>query len=147
MGETDQYPDPLEAELVAFRPRPMSPELQSRIGCLLTRPRNHWHWRAAVGVAVAASVLIVVGLIWSQRPRPDTHVITSDVRPSTRVSTNALKTASPPSLMDYQQAFAESSDAFDALLARPAGSGSAPVRAFAFPSPDSINLNNIGDHK
>jgi hypothetical protein len=148
VDETNQQPDPLEAELAAFRPRPMSPGLQSRIDATLAEPRQLWRIGAALlTFAAAACVVIVIGLRWSHAPKPGTNYVNTGTRPSVTFQGDTLRTASPPSVVDYQRAFAESSDAFDALLARPAGSGSAPVRAFSFPSPDSINLNNTGDQK
>jgi len=150
MGEpSNQHPDPLEAELAAFRPQPMSPELHSRIEERLTEPRPYWRIGAALlTFAAAACVVIALGLHWSRDARPGTNYVNSGgTRPSTPFHGNALRAGSQPRLMDYQQAFAESSDAFDALLARPAGSGSAPIRAFSFPSSDLININNTGDQK
>jgi hypothetical protein len=148
VDESNQQPDPFEAELAAFRPQPMSPGLQSRIEGTLDEPRPIWRIGAAViAFAVAACVVIGIGLMSVPGPKNGNGYVTSGTRPSTPLQGNPLKIASPPSLMDYQHAFAESTDAFDALLARPAGSGSAPVRAFSFSSPDSINLNNTGDQK
>jgi hypothetical protein len=147
VGEpSNQHRDPLEAELAAFRPQPTSPELQSRIERTLDGPRPIWRIGAAViAFAVAACVVIGIGVMSAPSSKSGKGYVTSDTRPSIPLQGNTLKVASPPSLMDYQHAFAESSEAFDALLARPAGSGSAPVRAFSFSTPDSINLNNTGD--
>ena len=149
MGESsNQPPDPLEAELASFRPLPMSPELHRRVRASLSEPRPFCRISATVlAFAAAACVVIAVGLTWSNRPTNGTPQVNTGIATSKPFRANPMRAASPASVMDYQQAFAESSDAFDALLARPAGSGSAPVRAFSFPSPDSINLNNTGDKK
>ena len=148
MGESsNQHPGPLEAELATFRPQPMSPALASRIEATLDESRPLWRIGAGLlTVAAAACVMIGLALPWSRDHRGGTDYVNTGTRPSAPLRGNALRAASPPSLVDYQQAFAESSDAFDALLARPAGSGGAPVRAFSFPSPINLN-NNTGDSK
>jgi hypothetical protein len=147
--ESNRHPDPLEAELTAFRPKPISPGLHSRIDATLAESRQLWRIGAAVLItfAVAACVVIVIGVTWSRGVGSGAKYVNIGTRPSMPFQGNTLRTASPPSLMDYQHAFAESSEAFDALLARPTGSGSAPVRAFSFPSSDSIDINNTGDQR
>ena len=149
MGEPNrQHLDPLEAELAAFRPQRMSPGLQSRIESRLAEPRPSWRIGAAlIAFAAAACVVIGVGLTWSRGPKSGTNHVNIGTRPSVPTRGYVSKIASPPSVMDYQQAFAESSDAFDALLARPAGSGGTPVRAFSFSSIDSLDINRTGDQK
>ena len=146
MDEPSKPRDPLEAELACFRPQSISHGLYSRIEASLVEPRRRrWPRSAFVGLAAAAAaaacVAIAIGLAWSNRSNTNTNVITANPAPSART----IRAASPPSVMDYQQAFAESSDAFDALLAGSAGSEDAPVRAFSFPGTDSIN--NTGDQK
>jgi hypothetical protein len=127
VGETDRHPNPIELELADFRPRPISPDLQSRIGATLAGPRPIWRAGGALlASAAAACVVIAVGVTWSRGPTPHSDYVNTGTRPSTPLRGDALQSASSfPSLMDYQQAFGESSDAFDALLARPARRGSA----------------------
>lgn len=127
MGEySNQPPDSFEAELATFRPRPMSPDLPSRIESRLTESRPYWHVGVALlAFAAAACVIVGIAVPWSRDPKPGTNSVSIGTRPSPTIRGGTFRAASSPSVMDYQRAFAESSDAFDALLARPAGRGSA----------------------
>jgi hypothetical protein len=149
VGESSNEPlDPFEAELATFRPRPMSPGLEPGIEARFVEPRRFWRIGAAL-LTFAAAACVVIGLVFprSHDPKHGTNSVSIGTRPSPPLRGKTARAAAPPSVMEYQQAFAVSSDAFDALLARPAGSGSAPVRAFSFSSPDPITLTDIGDKK
>jgi hypothetical protein len=123
--------DSLESELASFRPQPVSLELRARIGAELTshQPR-HWT-RILIGsvAGLAAAACVVVGVaMWAQQSTTSITKNAGDAgtRPAGNnivptVGASAGFTASPPTLMDYRRAFDESSDALDALLARPAG--------------------------
>jgi hypothetical protein len=110
----------------------------------LDKPPRQWRILVAVvPLAAAACLVIGIGLTWSH-PRTPTNVGLSNTRPSVPTpgklaGINAA--SSPPTVTDYQRAFAESSDAFNALLDRPAGSEAAPVRAFSHSSIDSMITN------
>jgi hypothetical protein len=94
--------DALERELEALRPRPPSPELGRRIGGRLARPR-----RLRIGASLAAAAIaagVVVSVLLHRPPAPL-------VEPPPTV-----EMATPPSVLAYGQAFAQSPAALDAML-------------------------------
>jgi hypothetical protein len=107
--------DALEAELASFRPQPMLLKTRVRIGAQLGRQPVRWF--SATALAVAACVLIGFA-VWLSNP-PTTTVPGIPVPPSP--SATVAGVGGPPTVFDYQRAFSKSSDALDALLARPAG--------------------------
>ena len=128
MGDAREHADhvdPLEAELASFRAPPVSLELRERIGAELSRRPSPV--RAVIGplAGLAAAACVVAGVaIWAQRATTTKHAGGPDRGPSDHnIPTHraAVGFASPPTVMDYRRAFAESPDALDALLARPAG--------------------------
>jgi hypothetical protein len=145
--------DPLEAELAAFRPPPPSPLLARRIAGRLEageaagrRPRRPAASLGVLAAAAAACAALAVGLWRAPRGgpgdsrRPDVTAIASTSPATTRA---AADFADPwlPTPRAYERAFADSPEAFDALLAlRPGGAGhppssappaTGPARAFA----------------
>jgi hypothetical protein len=126
----DHHEDPFERELTeTFRPAPMSLELREKIGTELShRPLRRF---AAVAGALAACVALVV-LVWRGRDVTDTPI------GQTAIVQAPIESSAPPTLIDYQRAFAKSSESLESLLARPAGgatrtsdSPAEPVRAFS----------------
>ena len=114
--------DPLEAELEAFTPAPMSKGVVERIGRLREEEPAHAHRLTPgrrlilVGLAVAACVVAVIGL-WGDRhadtPVPGPIVATQRSDPAVIVAAGPLP---PPSLAAYKRALANSPDALDSLL-------------------------------
>jgi hypothetical protein len=131
--------DPLESELASFRPQPVSLELRERIGAELTRRPVRW---VAAVAWLAAAACVVLGIARWVR---NVEVVSDPVKPPPAA---IVADNSPPTVMDYQRAFAKSSDALDALLARPAGRETRddnepdePVRAFSRSFNDLTNSN------
>ena len=105
--------DPLENELAALRPRPVSPELRDRVAERLNAPapRRRWVW----GIALVG-VLMVAGVIAFLRPNrkePAPPVLPA-VAPSPRAPVELE--SPPPSVLAYRRALARSPEALDALL-------------------------------
>ena len=130
--------DPFEAELASYRPQPISLELRERIGAELTR--RPIRWVAAVAVLAAAACVVIELVMWNRNVK----VVSDPPRPQTVI----VADNSPPTVMDYQRAFAKSPDALDALLARPAGRetrgdepAAEPLRAFGRSFIDFANSN------
>jgi hypothetical protein len=135
--------DPLERELELLHPRPPSPELRQRIGNQIARPWRRPNWVGLAAAAAAAAVAaIAVGLsLWRPVPPGRPPLI-----PPKSVA------VSPPSVLAYNRAIAESPSQLDALLdaqsvrasraVSPAGAGLVPNllaftgsrECFGFPS-------------
>ncbi len=124
--------DPLERELHALRPRDVSIELHVRIEERLgvvggESPRYRRSALVAlIGVLMLAVVsLLLVPLILRQRHRESRHPDFVIDTPRERVNTGwpMPHGGSSPTLASYRQAFAQSPEAFEALLDRPAASG------------------------
>ena len=136
--------DPLEDELSALRPQPVSADLRRRVGERLSAPPSsrRWLW----GIAIAG-VLVAGGLIAFVRPnRPEPA---PPVPPAVVVPQPAPpESESPaPSVLAYRQALARSPEALDALLDQQAAGPSAagPVQVGMLTrSPGTIN-GFIGD--
>lgn len=106
--------DPLENELAAFRPRPVSPELRDRVAERLSTPApsRSWIWGITfVGVLVAGGVIAV---ILPNRKEPTLPVPPAVVPPPPPAS--AEPESPPPSVLVYRRALACSPEALDALL-------------------------------
>jgi hypothetical protein len=111
MIEQNPQDDPLEAELASFRPQSISPKLRQRINAELTRGPIRW---VSVLAGLAAAACVALGfMIWRNNPTLES----SPPMPAPP----AVAATDPPNVMDYQRAFAQSSDAFEVMLARPAG--------------------------
>jgi hypothetical protein len=113
--------DALERELESFRPRPPSPELRRRIGGQLARPRR---FRLGASLAAAIAAGVVVSVMLHRPPAPP-------IEPPPIVVM-----ATPPSVLAYGQAFAQSPAALDAMLDEQAVRTSrevTPLRAGAIP--------------
>jgi hypothetical protein len=131
MNET---PDPLETELLAIHPRPVSAELRQHIaGRLAGSTTQHKRplWQVALGGGLAATCLAALFLArGGGRPAV---VGPLDVRPGR--TEDEL-----PSLRAYRQALARSPEDLDALLDRHTARGSRLnsqlVRIRAFNRPD-----------
>ena len=137
--------DPLENELAALRPRPVSPELRDRVAERLNAPApgRRWVW----GVALVG-VLLVVGVIAFIRPtrKEPTPPVPPAVVPPPAPPT-AEPESPPPSVLVYRRALARSPEALDALLDQQVAvqpdAGLVPVGMF-HRSPGTIN-GFIGD--
>ena len=136
MNET---PDPLEAELLAFHPPEVSPELRRRIAERLassTAKRHRRLWVIALAGGLAAACLGALFLAWGggRIARQQPVAIGPLPAPPGR-NEDAL-----PSLLAYRQALARSPEDLDALLDRHAARASGPdpqlVRIRAFNRPD-----------
>ena len=62
-------PDPLERELAALRPRPVSPELRRRVGNRLGA-RRRWAWGLALAGVLAAAGAVALVAPWKKDPAP-----------------------------------------------------------------------------
>lgn len=131
--------DPLEDELAALRPHPLSPELRDRVAERLSpppRPRR-WVWGVAlVGVLAAAGV---IALVRPNRPVPTPPVPPAVVPPPPAA---AEPESPPPSVLVYRRAMARSPEALDALLDQQVAvqSDAGPVSVGMFNrSPGTIN--------
>lgn len=136
MNET---PDPLERELLAFRPSALSGELRQRIAGRLadsTAKKNRRFWSLGVigGLAAACLVALFLGRGGSRSVDTGPPLVGSPTAPSGRPE-DAL-----PSLRAYRQALAQSPEAMETLLDRHAAHGYGPdpqlVRIHAFNRPD-----------
>jgi hypothetical protein len=127
-------PDPLETELAAFRPQPVSADLHRRVGERLNAPGGprRWTWGLAV-----VGVLIVVGAVALLGPRrkepaPPVPPTLPEVVPAPAVVPESDSPA--PTVLAYQRAFARSPEDLNALLDRQAAtrSNSKPLAAGSF---------------
>jgi hypothetical protein len=116
-------PDPLETELAALRPRPVSPDLRRRVADRLSAPVTHRRW--AWGLALAG-VLTAAGLIalFAPGPKPPPLPVPPAVVPA--LPAPAESTDPSPSVLVYHQALARSPDDLDALLDRQAATAPNP---------------------
>lgn len=112
--------DPLEAELEAFDPAPMSAGLAARIGNELRPRRGQLPWghrRLLAGLGAAACVVAALYL-WRvaepRAPRDGGIALTRPAEPPPPPTPAAP--LPPPSLAAYQRALAQSPDALDSLL-------------------------------
>jgi hypothetical protein len=137
--------DPLENELAALRPRPVSPELRDRVAERLKTPAPSRRW---VWGIVLAGVLVGIGVIavlLPNRKEPAPPVPPAVVPPPAPPATEPE--SPPPSVLAYRRALARSPEAFDALLDQQVAvqpdAGLVPVGLFNR-SPGTIN-GFIGD--
>ena len=136
--------DPLENELAALRPRPVSPELRDRVAERLnaSAPSRRWIWGVAfVGVLAAVGA---IALVVPNRKEPSPPVPPAMVpMPPTATEPESP----PPSVLVYRRALARSPEALDALLDQQVpvqpDAGLVPVGLFNR-SPGTIN-GFIGD--
>src|SRR4051794_8644446 len=119
MNET---PDPLEAELTAFRPTEVSPELRRRVAARLSRstagPRP-WLGTIALVGGLAAACLVALFLGRGGRQRVETRPAIVGSPPVTSGRTEDTL----PSLRAYRQALDRSPEDLEALLDRHATRG------------------------
>jgi hypothetical protein len=136
MNET---PDPLEAELMAFRPPEVSPELRRRVAGRLAsstaeKDRRPWRIALAGGLAAACLAALFLGRDGGRGIDPGPAIVGPVTVPPGRAE-DAL-----PSLRAYRQALARSPADLDALLDRHAARAPGPdphlVRIRAFNRPD-----------
>jgi hypothetical protein len=147
----NEPPDPLEAELRAFRPLEVSPELRRGIAGRLASPpakNNQRPWRRiALAGGLAASCLAALVLTRGGGRGADTGpaIVGSPTAPAPPGRTeDAL-----PSLRAYKQALERSPEDLDALLDKHATHASGPdpqlVRIRAFNRPDLEALTFLGE--
>lgn len=136
MNET---PDPLEAELAAFRPAEVSPELRRRIAAQMagSTPKPGFRLRT-IALAGGLAAVILAALLFgrSRGPGINNGLVVVGPTPSPSYHTDDAL----PSLRAYRQALARSPEDFDALLDQHAtrnhGPDSELVRIRAFNSHD-----------
>lgn len=137
--------DPLENELAALRPRPVSPELRDQVAERLNAPlpSRRWIWGL-----VLASVLAGIGVIALVRPnqKEPAPPVPPAVVPGPPPA-SVEPESPPPSVLVYRRALARSPEALDALLDQQVAvqpdAGLVPVGLFNR-SPGTIN-GFIGD--
>jgi len=117
-------PDPLETELAALHPRPVSPELRSRVADRLSAPpaRRRWAWGLALAGVLVTAGLVALFAPGSKPPAPPVPPVVVPAPPDPVESTDPA-----PSVLVYQQALARSPDDLDALLDRQAAVGRNPT--------------------
>ena len=141
--------DPLEAELAALRPQPVSPRLEGLVAGRLARPTAPppWHrvrWPVALAGALAAAACVVAGLALYRASPGGPGRGDVAVTPAPAPAPPAAE-EQRPTLAAYRRAFAESPEAFDALLDRQAARAPAadppprPLHAFALSDPDLLD--------
>jgi hypothetical protein len=113
MNETN---DPLEAELAALRPRDVSNELRDKLAQRLAAPsllRTKKKSRIALIGALAAALLLAIGLFWKPQLRSDldTNAAANDWTP-------ILLNYGAPTLLAYSRVLAESPDEMESLLSK-----------------------------
>jgi hypothetical protein len=137
--------DPLERELQSLRPGELSPQLQQRIGealagdsPALSSYRVRWPFALAGALAASALVLLILG-----RGREDAIRLNRDPTQSLPVESRSAQVANDtPTLWVYEQALADSPEAFDALfdkqgrMATQVGATRPPARAFSWSERD-----------
>jgi hypothetical protein len=148
-----EAPDPLEAELSALRPQPVSPGLRRRVARRLgddprglTPPARHRRrWWFALAAGLAAACLAAVLLWWGsgRRTEPEPIVVQPRPRPPSRVE------GAEPTLLAYQRALARSPEDLDALLDKQAVAAPEPnpelVRIRAFTRSDAALHALLGE--
>lgn len=126
--------DPLESELAALRPRDVSDELRQKLAQRLAGPSplpTKWKSRIALISALAAVVLLAIGLFWKPPPRNnlDTNIASNDMPP-------VFLNHGAPTLLAYSRVLAQSPDEMETLLSKHAQaslktqSNEVPLRAF-----------------
>jgi hypothetical protein len=110
--------DALEAELEALQPRQPSPQLQRRIAERLEHVPLSWKTRFAWSVVLASGIAAGVSLavfLWRPKPQTSQPEIVREKPPAPIPPTVAVDNRLP-TVGAYQQALAESPEAFEALL-------------------------------
>jgi hypothetical protein len=117
--------DPLETELAALRPQPLSPETRSRVAARLAASRPY-PWRRALAGALVLIAILAVAIPWKKEPLPPVlPPVPPPAEPPTPATTEP--DSPPPSVLAYQRALARSPEAFDALLDQQSVSTPGPV--------------------
>jgi hypothetical protein len=143
--------DALETELGALQPREVSPQLPQRIAERLEGAAWSWKRRLSGSVVLAGGVAAGLALalfLWrGSRPSPLPEIV---VKPSPApVPSPVARDDRLPTVRAYQQAWAESPEAFEALLDKHAQACSLSVgtvdRATLI-APYPFLSTTIGDH-
>jgi len=136
-------PDPLEGELAALRPPPVSPELRRKIADRLARSRRAWRLAAVAGLI---AVGLTAALAWRAGGRRD-KAVPVPVVPAPAPA--AVPESSEPTLIVYRRALARSPEELDAMLDEHAtlapNSNPEPVAAGAFARSGRQLRDLIGD--
>jgi len=137
--------DPLENELAALCPRPVSPELRDRVAERLRAPAPSRSWVWGVSFVGALVAVGAIALVIPNRKVPTPPVPPAVVPPTPLAP---VEPESPdPSVLFYRRALARSPEALDALLDQQVAvqpdAGLVPVGMFNR-SPGTIN-GFIGD--
>jgi hypothetical protein len=141
--------DRLEAELAGLRPHDASPQLRERIADHLARSRPPvllWPWGLALGGGLAAAVFALIVFPWSVKT-PDEAKL-----PVVRAKLDqpADVEAPSPTLLTYQRALAQSSEALDIRLDKdallPLGAGPRFEQISAFTRSDAALNALLGEN-
>jgi hypothetical protein len=125
--------DPLELELEAMTPRPLSSQVRQRIGRRLGRDARsgiaHWQWWGGLLAAAACVAIAILG--WHLRPHGGFEIEPTGPSQPPQV---VVATTPDPTVGAYQMALSQSPDRLDKLLeahaARPMASDAPHWRAF-----------------
>jgi hypothetical protein len=140
----NEAPDPLETELSALRPRPVSPELRQRVAERLNTRHTgrQWVWGAAL-IGALTTVGVLLSLPGRKDP-PPVPAISPTVAPAPPPA--PAESESPaPSVLAYQRALARSHDELTALLDKHAATAPDRVLVVAFTRSNTTLDALIGD--
>jgi hypothetical protein len=130
-----EVPDPLETELAALRPSPISPGLRHRVADgLSTWPGRRWLWGTGLASVLMAAGVVAVVAPWRKDPAPP-------VLPAVVPAPAPVEPESPdPSVLAYRRALARSPEDLDALLDKQATTNPNPMPVGTFTrSPASLD--------
>jgi hypothetical protein len=130
--------DPIEAELLALRPRQPSSALRRGIGRKLARPLRIRLWATASAGGLAAAAVLVAVLV---RPERETDLANKQVTRPPQME-RLLDDDSLPTVLVYSQAIARSPEEIDDLLSKHSALGQQPsINQTSAPTVLALRLN------